>query len=214
MGVKCFFVEPTERAKRFLRRFVLSGGDRAKCPGKFGSHNASTYIDEIQSKFDAVEECWERTPDPQIPRDDPRWPVKCEACDYRFTAADEWQHFHEQIYVDKETGREHTLRDDAPGMMWDAFWMGPWWRGPDGRCLVVVCPNGRHWMIDSQASNCTQKDDTGPDAHRCWTRTGTPPLLQVGKQFGKTCGAGGGSIQAGDYHGFLGNGGAAPGYFT
>ncbi len=101
-------------------------------------------------------------------------------------------------------------------MMWDACWFDDCWKGPDGRSLVVVCPNGHEWMIDSQCSNCTEKTDVGAFgvAHRCWTRTGTPPLIQVGKQFGKTCSAGGGSIQAGDYHGFLGNCGAAPGFFT
>ena len=101
-------------------------------------------------------------------------------------------------------------------MMWDAFLAGPSMQGPDGKSLVVICPNGEQWMIDGHASNCTQRDDTGPYgvAHRCWTRIGTPPLIQVGKSFGKTCSAGAGSIQAGNYHGFLGTNGAQPGYFT
>jgi hypothetical protein len=101
-------------------------------------------------------------------------------------------------------------------MMWDAFWAGPHAQGPDGKSLVVVCPNGEQWMIDSHASNCTNPTDSGPYgvAHRCWTRTGTPPLISVGKQWGKTCAAGAGSILAGNYHGFLGIQGAQPGYFT
>src|SRR5258707_10267822 len=63
------------------------------------------------------------------------------------------------------------LRDPTPGMMWDAWWSGEWAKGPDGKCLVVVCPNGSQWMIDGPASNCTMKDDQGPYgvAHRCWT---------------------------------------------
>jgi hypothetical protein len=66
-------------------------------------------------------------------------------------------------------------------------------------------------MIDGRASNCTMPND---NVHQCWTRQGEPPLIQVGKQFGKTCGAGGGSIQTPGYHGFLGTNGAAPGEFT
>jgi hypothetical protein len=101
-------------------------------------------------------------------------------------------------------------------MMWDAFWMGEWSAGPDGLHLCVVCPNGAQWLIDGPASNCTMPEDQGPYgmAHRCWNRTGVPPLVAVGKGPGKTCGAGGGSIQAGDYHGFLGSQGASPGEFT
>jgi hypothetical protein len=41
--------------------------------------------------------------------------------------------------------------------------------------------------------------------HRCWVRHGDAPELTVDKN-GKTCGAGGGSIVSGSYHGFLRNG--------
>ena len=73
--------------------------------------------------------------------------------------------------------------------------------GPDGRALVVICPNGHSWYLDSRASNCTMKHDTD---HRCWVRHGSPEEgnLTVDKD-GLTCGAGAGSIIAGDYHGFL-----------
>lgn len=99
-----------------------------------------------------------------------------------------------------------------PGAMWDAPWMhdhgkakgGFLLGGPnaDGRWLVVRLPNGRDWCIDSRANNCTMPND---DGHRCWIRHGTPPVLTVDKN-GRTCEAGAGSIQAGDYHGFLRNG--------
>jgi hypothetical protein len=80
-------------------------------------------------------------------------------------------------------------------------------KGPDGRCLVVVCPNGCEWMIDGPASNCTMPQDRGPfsSSHRCWVRHGEPPNITVDKA-GRTCAAGAGSIQAGDYHGFLRDG--------
>jgi hypothetical protein len=72
----------------------------------------------------------------------------------------------------------------------------------DGDHLVVVCPNGYTWDIDSRASNCTMPYDYN---HRCWVRHGDPPKITVDKN-GVTCAAGAGSILAGDYHGFLQNG--------
>jgi len=85
------------------------------------------------------------------------------------------------------------------GAMWDAPWMGKSFEGPDGRHLIVMLPNGREWAVDGRANNCTMPDDT---IHRCWIRHGEPPNLTVDKR-GNTCSAGAGSIQAGDYHGFL-----------
>ena len=89
-----------------------------------------------------------------------------------------------------------------PGAMWfeETAWDG--WTGPDGKALYVVCPNKHVWCIDSRASNCTKSAD---DEHRCWIRHGTPPNVTVDKA-GLTCAAGAGSIQCGDYHGFLRNG--------
>lgn len=77
-----------------------------------------------------------------------------------------------------------------------------YWDNCEGQHLQVVLPNGRHWDIDSRASNCTMPNDR---LHRCWVRAGEPPNITVGKN-GLTCSAGAGSIQAGAYHGFLRNG--------
>lgn len=76
------------------------------------------------------------------------------------------------------------------------------WDNCAGQHLHVVLPNGFTWDIDSRASNCTLPNDR---LHRCWVRTGEPPRVTVGKS-GVTCSTGAGSIQAGDYHGFLRNG--------
>ena len=76
------------------------------------------------------------------------------------------------------------------------------WTNCDGKHLHVVLPNGRHWDVDSRASNCTVPNDT---THRCWVRHGEPPNVTVDKA-GETCRAGAGSIAADDYHGFLRNG--------
>ena len=70
-----------------------------------------------------------------------------------------------------------------------------------GRILSVQTPGGK-WIIDSRCSNCTKPDDNG---HRCWVRHGEPPNVTVDKN-GGTCAAGGGSIIAGKWHGFLRNG--------
>lgn len=74
----------------------------------------------------------------------------------------------------------------------------------DGPQLTVICPNGHQWVIDSRASNCALPYEYG---HRCWVRHGDPRTqpITVDKN-GPTCAAGGGSIMAGDYHGFLTNG--------
>jgi hypothetical protein len=66
---------------------------------------------------------------------------------------------------------------------------------------MVRCPNGSDWHVDGRASNCTMPTDK---VHKCWVRHGDPRAsnLTVDKN-GFTCAAGAGSIQAGDYHGFL-----------
>lgn len=112
-----------------------------------------------------------------------------------------------------DTGEVYAhLKDAPPGAMWDAPWMHDYGKsrggflmaGPntDGRFLIVRMPNGHDWMIDSRCSNCTLPED---DDHRCWVRHGEPPNLTVDKN-GRTCSAGAGSIQSGNWHGFLRNG--------
>lgn len=96
--VKCFLIEPTGRDVRSLRRYVESGHGN-DCPA--GSyHNAFTYLDVtvgLQSSGDH----W--------PHDDPRWPVKCERCDYVFQPADVWQVFNDAEYKRADTGTGGVL---------------------------------------------------------------------------------------------------------
>jgi len=74
--------------------------------------------------------------------------------------------------------------------------------GGDGFSVMCVTPGG-DWYIDSRARNCGSKNDS---KHRCWVRHGTKGgTLHVDKN-GPTCSAGAGSIQCGDFHGFLHNG--------
>lgn len=136
-------------------------------------------------------------------RDDPRWPIKCETCDYTFAPDDPYQVFVDQIYRRNDVSEDVSLRRLPEGAMYDAEWMRRDRRpGPDGRNLMVKCPLGREWYIDGRASNCTMPDD---NEHRCWVRHGEVPNITVDKN-GNTCSAGAGSIIAGDYHGFLRDG--------
>ena len=75
-------------------------------------------------------------------------------------------------------------------------------KGEDGLNVVCVTPGGP-WYIDARAANCTKAADL---SHRCWVRHGTiGESIHVDKD-GNTCSAGNGSIQRGDFHGFLHHG--------
>jgi hypothetical protein len=210
--VTCFLLEPTDRAEVGLRRYSPSSGKPENpCPregGKWGYHGALAVLADAPIAWSADRPAghshWFNdddtrfgVPDFAYPgHDDPRWPASCE-CGYEFTAGDAWQEWVDRLYRRADNGGLVRLGDAPDGAMWDARWYP--WKGPDGRCLVVKCPGGSDWVIDSRASNCTMPDDS---EHRCWVRHGEPPAITVDKD-GLTCQAGGGSIQAGDYHGFL-----------
>ena len=207
MGVRCFMVTDSGKYRLSLRRYH----SKDTCPVRPGAyHNAeSPTILVIDGAPFRTPENYTDLAAMEVyapPRTDPRWPTKCAECSYKFTADDPWQLFSTSIYVD-DHGAEYSIRKPVPGMMWDAWWFGDWARGPDGKCLVVCCPDGTEWMIDGQAKNCTKKADVGPfgQAHRCWIRHGTPPMITVDKN-GLTCSAGAGSIAVPGYHGFLRNG--------
>lgn len=195
MGVPVFFLEPTKRDRVYLRRYE-SG---STCPGG-GYHQAMVFIGEEAEDTRAIGD--------DHPHDDERWPAVCEKCDRPFDEADQWQRFRRAIYRRVDTGEETTLADAPIGACWNAFWMverdNPIWQGPDGRCLVVKCPDGHDWMVDSRASNCTMPEDK---VHKCWVRHGRPEdgTLHVDKD-GVTCAAGAGSIDTGTWHGFLHHG--------
>lgn len=152
-----------------------------------------------------------------------QWPKQC-GCGYQFLETDEWQVFSDHLYRRQDTGVIVLLRDAGPGAMWHAEWLSglPQEVGPDGLALMVNCPNNATWHIDGRANNCDspcehcgvawkdhdwKKCEWYKDAkpHKCWVRHGTVPKITVDKS-GVTCGAGAGSIQAGDYHGFMKNG--------
>lgn len=209
MTVCCFWLEFANLAEWGLRRYT-DGEDVPPCPregGRWGNtHGAlvilGTHPAVRQVGDNGVERARadERTePIPWPPDGDPRWPTHCE-CGFAFRDSDPYQRWTEMLYRRSDNGELTTLRDAPPGAMWDSWWYP--WKGPDGKSISVKCPNGDQWNIDGQARNCTREVD---DGHHCWVRHGEPPKLTVDKN-GKTCAAGAGSIQTGDYHGFLRDG--------
>ena len=120
------------------------------------------------------------------------------------------------IWRRADTGDEFDSLGKVPaGAMWFAHWLDDMYQPQLEHCLVVKTPGG-DWVIDSQASNCTMpaklihKDgkEYHPKKqldHHCWIIHGTAPEVTVDKN-GVTCGAGAGSIQASNWHGFLRNG--------
>ncbi|SRR5258706_16470177 len=110
------------------------------------------------------------------------------------------------IYRRTDTGEVGKINEFPAGAMWFATWFENHWNpqlGPD-KMLVVRTPGG-DWIIDSQCSNCGIPDDKNQEKHHCWILHGTPPNITVDKN-GTTCNAGGGSIQQGNFHGFLRDG--------
>ena len=202
---QCYLIQPTLRAQRFLRRFRFGKGELLE-GHPLGCHNAMVQIEDgdmqVAPEYHDLK-VYELT-EPDVPRTDPRWPGKCDACDYVFAPNDEWQVYFEQYHRRADTGEVLTLKAMPPGAMWDA----EWWRdstgrgsGPDGLSLHVKLPDGSTWFVDGPASNCTRKDVP----HNCWVREGDPPNVTI-IGGANICGVGGGSIMTPQYHGFLRHG--------
>lgn len=209
MTVRCRWLEETGTARVALRVY-----EDGPCPDARGYHDARVPLGEapIARVDDEHGGHWGQPDIPPVADDDPRWPDAC-GCGHRFGDAARRQVFHEALYRFADTGEVVALTDAPPGAMWDAWWVP--WKGPDGRSVEVVCPDGTRWQVDGVASNCTLHPSgtrtvgpydpdpaSGPEHHRCWIREGTPPELTVGKN-GHTCAAGAGSIATSGYHGFL-----------
>lgn len=75
-----------------------------------------------------------------------------------------------------------------------------YWDNCPGRHLFIVCPDGRWWNVDGRANNCAKPDDRN---HRCWTTHGDPSTGDFYVDNQGNCGAGGGSIDTGTYHGHV-----------
>jgi len=213
-AVQTYWLEPTDTIAWGLRRYS-SRDDHTGFDCENGYHRSLIYLERQPAAW--KEEGGRRSLAyrSRIPEDDPRWPKVCSYCNgYEFRPGDTWQDWQELIYRRPDTGQEYVLHNDAgadsigipsapPGAMWDAWWMPSAWKRPDGIYLMVRLPNSHDWAVDSEASNCTRKGET----HECWVRHGDPREAHVTvDKNGDTCGAGAGSIQGADYHGFMQNG--------
>lgn len=195
----CFFLEPTGRVSVKLRRYYCSEVTNP-CPKGF--HDAAVMIGNEPEQLDK-QGFTTNGMKPTPAHYDPRWPTSCD-CGYVFREEDVWQRFTERIYRRTDTGEEMTLRDAPAGAMWYAEWLDRMYVPQGPHNLMVKTPGGE-WCVDGQASNCMMKDDFKQEKHHCWVREGEPPNVTAGKG-GPTCSAGAGSIQCGNYHGFLRNG--------
>lgn len=228
MGVKCFMVEKSGLVHVGLRRYADSE-KKGKCSRPDWTYHDYTVpvgLYKTEEVYDKVEyeekdgppdfyyrlkDAWEKLKvthelpeNGQWPTGINWWPTAC-PCGYQFQEDDHWQIFVEWDYTDRETKQQHWQQRQLPGgAMWYEDWLpkNMYWDNQVGPHLAVMLPNGREWNIDSRASNCTLPNDR---THRCWVRTGEPPMVTAGKN-GPTCAAGAGSILAGSYHGFLING--------
>lgn len=202
------------RERRWLRRSTTEN----TCTTGFWC-NGYTWIGDARSTL--AKAWYEGDSTGEWPHEDPCWPRTCDTCGRAFVETDTWCYNRDRLYSVKSPVYGHVLvnsRNFPPGTVYNARWFGNaiWATGPDGLALHAVCPNGRHWHIDGQASNCTMPQEKGKRfvrTHYCWVRHGDPrhpATLHVDKA-GVTCQAGAGSIVAGDYHGFLHNGGFTAG---
>jgi hypothetical protein len=162
--VPCFWIEEIGQARRMFRRYRSSIAEPVSvCDARYGYHNAHAPLDISEVPIEATM----TSTSPNEFKDDPRWPVKCDHCDYVFQPDDNYQIFQERLYRRTDTGEVVDLRTVSPGAMWNAWWMAdldPERPGPDGKVLMIKLPGGHEWCPDRPSSNGTGR----------WQRTGDP----------------------------------------
>lgn len=189
----CFLITPSTRGLEHLRRYVPSS--EAECP-VMGYHDATAILGQVdlpEGSHGGEVSCLDVPHIAEIAADDPRWPRAC-ACGYVFQEKDNRQHQVALLYRGPDdrlyvlNGQRWAKEYVTPaGAMYDADWYPD--KGPDGRCMTVVLPDGAHWCIDGPSSG-------GGDG---WKRTGEPPNITATP-----------SIQTGKWHGFLTGGQLVP----
>lgn len=183
MDTVCFWLEPTDRVSRHLRRQIghrEQPPEERRCPvAEHGNHQAWVRIEDADAVWDGPDETVGgrkslKNDDPADFRGDKRWPMAC-LCGYKFRDDDEWQVVTDLIYRRADTGEEMTLRDAPPGALWDAWWLrgrrvgSTEYGGPDGRVITVKTPAGA-WIVDGPPIDQPAQQ---------WTRTGKPPKITV-----------------------------------
>lgn len=198
---------------------VFWGDDCADCigSGSKGYHNAEIHLVDSNrigdfdlggSPSDHPEQCWPRACDHCSAPVPPTTKIPCMCGDPNCSAVrttPSRQVHHRRMY---STPSGEVIDRPAIG---DA-WLADWWHHDDGSCgiwsncdgkhVIVKLPGGVEFDAMSRASNCTMKDDR---SHRCWRVHGnleTGAGLTFDKN-GLTCNAGAGSIQLGNWHGYV-----------
>jgi hypothetical protein len=187
--MKARFIE-NNGTRIYLRRFNYSSAENIPECNNRTYHDAQIFLKDIEKDginnpifFKTKEELLINYPID-------KWPIKCDYCDYVFSDNDEFQLHRKRLY-------------NTPSRFPEAgdLYYADWYKGEPR--LMGITPNGKLWNIDGMANNCTKPNDGN---HKCWTRKGEPPNVDVGKQYGPTCNAGAGSIVVDGWHGFLRNG--------
>ncbi len=158
----CFWLEPTTRRRQWLMRRSHGG---LHCRTKNAQHRAKVEIEEGALPLGPAPR--EAEPEWLRFRDDPRWPRVCEFCAHEFREGDEHLLFFRRLYRDGQGGT-FILEEAPPGAMWDAWWMGPGFRGRDGIHLAVMTPGGP-WYVDGRS----------PLFNLHWSRIGRPPAVTI-----------------------------------
>lgn len=181
--VTCFLIVPANRSRVRLRRW--SDSTTKPCP-KRGEWCHEAAIDV--GVFDGADPPPNGDDPVRYPHDSAPWPTHCEHCGAPFVDEDTWQVFYDDVYTRADgTPGEYSLRRLPPGAMYDATWLDQH-RGPDGRSLILMLPDGRPWHIDGGSTNGNG-----------WTRTGTVPRITARP-----------SILTPGYHGWLTDGVLTP----
>jgi hypothetical protein len=161
--VQCYWLEATDRAAVYLRRFTWADSTSPPCPASsHGSHDAAVYVGRLPLAGATLTSYPAARAD-MPPPNDLRWPRQC-ACGYPFADGDVWQQLQRRLYA--PAGRPTDCRpldEWGPGALYDGHWYPDDWRGPDGIALVARCPNGMDWTVDGPATGGGR-----------WLRTGAP----------------------------------------
>ena len=204
--IRCFLLEPTDLVRVYARRYSRENTPDCcpRYPGKYSYHTRMVFLFEEPAERDEDKGYTTNGLKPELPHDDPRWPVACE-CGYVFQEGDSWQRFTEAVWRRADNALETTLSQAPAGALWYAPWCDQFHRPQGPHVLIVKLPDGSDWEIDGQSSNCGIPEDRSQEKHHCWVIHGTPPDITVDKN-GVTCSAGAGSIQTARWHGFLQDG--------
>ena len=219
IDVDCFWCDPLPLAEVILRQYQTYHHDAQSVIGevelsleKYGDFVTSTY--EIDGHT--------------ITFDDPRWPQKCDGCDYHFASSDNRIIYVNRVFRRVDTGEVFNKANPMPigAMSWAPLAADSSCGGDttlvtdgdgDGRSIFVVIPrypdpNGFwhgsmkqtiRWEIDGLTAGSDRRRKTG-EIDRTWKRTGTPPKITVEDGIQSYLGFTG-YIREGRLHGFVNN---------